>query len=101
MSTLEPSEVADAIVEALQLGTVEVWVPKSAKRTNMLGTVLPRRLSEGMARAMKADRVLADADAVTRRSYDLRAARSEPGLEAAAEPAQIPSSVAEPSAGEG
>ncbi|HEY4996450.1 MAG TPA: SDR family oxidoreductase, partial [Solirubrobacteraceae bacterium] len=33
MSNLEPAEVADAIVEALQLGTVEVWVPKSAKRT--------------------------------------------------------------------
>ncbi len=29
-SNLEPSEVADAIVQALQLGTVEVWVPKSA-----------------------------------------------------------------------
>ena len=29
---------------------------------------------------MKADRVLADADANTRRAYELRAARSEPGL---------------------
>src|SRR6195256_4943518 len=27
---LEPADVADAIVEALQHGTVEVWVPKSA-----------------------------------------------------------------------
>src|SRR6185312_11893669 len=79
MSNLEPSEVADAIVEALRTGLVEVWVPKSAKRTNVLGVVLPRRLSEGMARAMKADRVLADADTLTRRNYELRAARSEPG----------------------
>jgi NADP-dependent 3-hydroxy acid dehydrogenase YdfG len=92
LHNLEPAEVADAIVEALQLGTVEVWVPKSAKRTNVLGTVLPRRLSEGMARALKADRVLADADAVTRRSYELRAARSEPGLEGAPSQPQIPSS---------
>src|ERR1700716_215338 len=89
LSNLEPSDVADAIVEALQLGTVEVWVPKSAKRTNVLGAVLPRRLSEGMARAMKADRVLADADTISRREYELRASRSEPGLEGAAEKPQI------------
>jgi short-subunit dehydrogenase len=88
-SNLEPTEVADAIVDALKLGTVEVWVPKSGKRTNVLGAVLPRRLSEGMARAMKADRVLADADALTRRDYELRAARSEPGLAAAPERQQL------------
>jgi NADP-dependent 3-hydroxy acid dehydrogenase YdfG len=93
LSNLEPSDVAEAIVEALQLGTVEVWVPKSAKRTNVLGVVLPRRLSEGMARAMKADRVLADADTSTRRNYELRASRSEPGLEAAPEQPQIPSAA--------
>jgi short-subunit dehydrogenase len=79
-SNLEPDEVADAIVQALRHGTVEVWVPKSSRRTNMLGAVLPRRLSEGMARAIKADRVLADADSLARRSYELRASRSEPGL---------------------
>jgi len=93
LSNLEPSDVAEAIVEALQLGTVEVWVPKSAKRTNVLGAVLPRRLSEGMARAMKADRVLADADTSTRRNYELRASRSEPGLEGAPEQPQIPSAA--------
>jgi NADP-dependent 3-hydroxy acid dehydrogenase YdfG len=93
LSNLEPADVADAIVEALQFGLVEVWVPKSAKRTNMLGTVLPRRLSEGMARAMKADRVLADADANTRRSYELRASRSEPALPGAAQTPLIPSST--------
>jgi hypothetical protein len=92
LQNLEPNDVADAIVEALQLGTVEVWVPKSAKRTNVLGTVLPRRLSEGMARALKADRVLVDTDAGTRRAYELRAARSEPGLEGAPQQPQIPTS---------
>src|SRR5277367_4019093 len=54
--TLEPGEVADAIVEALQHGIVDVWVPKSAKRQFTIGTLLPRGLAEGMARAMKADR---------------------------------------------
>jgi NADP-dependent 3-hydroxy acid dehydrogenase YdfG len=100
-SNLEPSEVADAIVEALQLGIVEVWVPKSGKRTNMLGAVLPRRLSEGMARVMKADRVLADADTISRKSYELRASRSEPGLAPGSEQPQIPSSVGEPEVGGG
>ena len=91
MSSLEPADVAEAIVDALQHGIVDVWVPKSAKRTNVLGAVLPRSLSEGMARAMKADRVLAGADLNRRRDYELRAARSQPGLEPAAEeePAQI------------
>ena len=82
LHVLQPTDVAEAIVEALQYGIVEVWVPKSAKRTNTLGRLLPRRLSEGMARAMKADRVLAGADASVRHDYELRAARSEPGLAA-------------------
>jgi hypothetical protein len=89
MSNLEPSDVAESIVEALQTGLVDVWVPKSAKRTNVLGAVLPRALSEGMARAMRADRVLAGADLGRRRDYELRASRSEPGLEPAPEPQQI------------
>lgn len=89
LSSLEPGDVADAIVEALQQGTVEVWVPKSSKRTNILGAVLPRRLAEGMARAMKADRVLVDTNASTRRAYELRASRSEPALEAPPEQPQI------------
>src|SRR5271167_3625076 len=38
---LEPSEVADRIVEALQYGIVEVWVPKSSRNTNILAAVLP------------------------------------------------------------
>jgi NADP-dependent 3-hydroxy acid dehydrogenase YdfG len=89
LRVLQPAEVADAIVEALQYGTVEVWVPKSAKRTSQLGVLLPRRLSEGMARALKADRVLAGADASVRKGYELRAARSEPALAPAEEPAQL------------
>jgi len=89
LSNLEPAEVADAIIEALQYAIVDVWVPKSAKRSNILGVLLPRPLSEGMARALKADRVLAGADVDSRREYELRASRSEPGLEGADEQPQI------------
>jgi hypothetical protein len=66
-----------------------VWVPKEAKRNNVLGVLLPRTLAEGMTRAMKADRVLAGADPSRRRDYELRAARSEPGLEPPAPTVQI------------
>jgi len=89
MTNLEPSEVAEAIVEALQHKIVDVWVPKRAKRTNALGVLLPRTLSEGVARAMKADRVLAGADLNRRRDYELRASRSEPGLEPGEQRAQL------------
>jgi short-subunit dehydrogenase len=89
LKSLEPTDVAEAIVEALQSGRVEVWVPKSAKRTNALGVLLPRRLSEGLARALKADRVLAGADASVRRGYELRASQSDPSLEPAPETPQL------------
>jgi short-subunit dehydrogenase len=89
LKSLEPTDVAEAIVEALQSGRVEVWVPKSAKRTNTLGVLLPRRLSEGLARALKADRVLAGADASVRRGYELRASHSDPSLESAPEKPQL------------
>jgi NADP-dependent 3-hydroxy acid dehydrogenase YdfG len=90
MHKLEPRDVADAIVDALQHGTVEVWVPKSARRTHVLGTLLPRRLAESVARAMKADQILTGADTNARRDYELRAARSEPSLPPASERVQVP-----------
>jgi short-subunit dehydrogenase len=90
---LEPREVADAIVEALQLGAVDVWVPKRGKRTNMLVSLLPRPMSEGIARAIKADRVLAGADANVRRNYEMRAARSEPSLPTGAESPELTTTV--------
>lgn len=98
MRNLQPSDVAEAILDALQRGLVEVWVPKSARATQTLGMLLPRRLSEAIARAMKADMVLAGADASARRGYELRAAASEPALGAAPELAPAPALA--PPAGE-
>ncbi len=83
MRNLQPSDVAEAIVEALRRRLVDVWVPKSSRTTQLVGALLPRRASEAIARAMKADTVLAAADAQARRQYELRAAASEPGLAAA------------------
>lgn len=80
MKALQPSDVADAIVDALQRRIVDVWVPKSAKPTQIIGSLLPRRLSETVAKAMKANLVLAGADASVRRDYELRASSSTPSL---------------------
>jgi NADP-dependent 3-hydroxy acid dehydrogenase YdfG len=88
---LQPSQVADAIVHALKYRVVDVWVPRSSHRTQRLNQLLPRRLSERIARAMKADRVLMGADKQARAAYELRAARSEPGLEPADEPSRLAS----------
>jgi short-subunit dehydrogenase len=95
LSELEPSEVAEAIVEALRYGTVEVWVPKRSRRTNQIVTLLPRRVSEAMGRALKADRVLTDIDAGVRHGYELRAARSEPALDPSAEQPRLTSATSD------
>jgi NADP-dependent 3-hydroxy acid dehydrogenase YdfG len=88
---LQPEQVADAIVHALRHRVVDVWVPRSSHRTQRLNQILPRRISERIARAMKADRVLMGADRQARAAYELRAARSEPGLEPADEPRRLAS----------
>jgi NADP-dependent 3-hydroxy acid dehydrogenase YdfG len=88
---LQPEQVADAIVHALKYRVVDVWVPRSSHRTQRLNQLLPRRLSERIARAMKADRVLMGADRQARAAYELRAAHSEPGLEPADEPSRLAS----------
>jgi NADP-dependent 3-hydroxy acid dehydrogenase YdfG len=80
VKTLEPREVGAAIVEALQRGTVDVWVPRSVKPISLLTSIMPRRLAEAVGRALRVDRILYGADAGVRRGYELRAARSETGL---------------------
>ena len=77
----EPSDVADAIVDALEAPKFDVWVPKLTGAISRVMTLLPRSGREAIARALKADQVLAGADANVRAAYEERAARSEPGLE--------------------
>ena len=82
---LEPREVAEAIVEALETNRFEVWVPRSSAAISTFFSLIPRRGREAMAHFMGADQVLAEPDTVERRAYEERAARSEPGLEPGAE----------------
>lgn len=78
---LEASDVAEAIVEALQTGRFEVWVPRSSQAISTVMTLVPRRGREAIGRFLGADKVLAEPDKGVRAAYEERAARSEPGLE--------------------
>src|SRR5947209_2873124 len=91
---LTPQEVAEATLEALKFGRFDVWVPKSAQTISTVMGVFPRRAREGVGRALKADRVIWDADMTARKNYELRAARSEPGLESGSEQEQLPEKTA-------
>jgi NADP-dependent 3-hydroxy acid dehydrogenase YdfG len=77
----EPSDVADAIVDAVKHARFDVWVPKMSAGVYRVMTLLPRRGREAVARALKADQVLMHADSRARAEYEDRAAHSEPGLE--------------------
>jgi len=77
---LEPQEVADAIVDALKHPKFDVWVPKVSSGIYRFMQLVPRRGREAIARALKADQVLAGADMNVRAAYEDRASRSEPSL---------------------
>ncbi len=89
VKSVNPEDVAEAIVEALQRPQFDVFVPKSIGPINKVLGVLPRGGREAVARALKADKVLAEADPNARRGYELRAAHSEPGLEPGDEQRQL------------
>jgi len=78
---LEATEVADAIVDAIKHDVVDVWLPRSSRNTHRISLLLPRRVSEAFARAMRADRVLMGADKQARAAYELRAAGAAKRLE--------------------
>jgi NADP-dependent 3-hydroxy acid dehydrogenase YdfG len=78
---VNPEDVAAAIVECLQVPRFDVFVPKSIGPIYQVMSALPRGGRERISRVLKADQVLADADPAARRTYELRAAHSEPGLE--------------------
>jgi NADP-dependent 3-hydroxy acid dehydrogenase YdfG len=80
VSRLEPEDVADAVVATLRVPRFEVFVPRFMSAMMTFAAVLPRPARDGLARALKADRVFMDVDPASRSDYELRAASSEPGL---------------------
>jgi NADP-dependent 3-hydroxy acid dehydrogenase YdfG len=86
---VEPEDVAAEIVSALEHPRFDVFVPRSVGPISQVSALLPRRGREALGRALKVDKVLANADPAARRQYELRAAHSEPGLEPGAEVKQL------------
>ncbi|HEX5761605.1 MAG TPA: SDR family oxidoreductase [Solirubrobacterales bacterium] len=87
---VEPEDVAEEIVDALETGKVDVYVPRQLRASVIMGTVSPRRLREAIGRFMGIDKVMTEVSPEARRAYEERAAHSEPGVEGGttAEPPQ-------------
>ena len=81
IKVLQPEDVADAIVNALERPKFDVFVPRESVGIYKFMTLLPRGARESLGRMLKADKVLAEADPNARAIYEDRAAHSEPGLE--------------------
>ncbi|HYJ22070.1 MAG TPA: SDR family oxidoreductase [Solirubrobacterales bacterium] len=81
---VEAEDVADEIVDALELGRFDVYVPRSNAVMTRFAALMPRRLNEAIGRLMKADKLMFEVDHGARQAYEERAAASEPGLEESA-----------------
>jgi len=81
---VEAEDVANEIVDALELGRFDVYVPKSNAVMTRFAALMPRRANEAIARLMKADKLMFEVDHGARQAYEERAAASEPGLDDAA-----------------
>jgi len=94
---VQPEDVADAIVEALQTDRFDVYVPKSINATVRMGYVLPRRVLDGINRLLKGDEVLAKPDHTARAAYEARMSQTIGGG-AAAQPAAEEAAPVKPAA---
>ena len=68
----EPEDVANTIVELLQTGKFELYVPGSVGPITRMQAVMPRRLVETIIRFTKGDQLLLSADHGARAAYDAR-----------------------------
>jgi NAD(P)-dependent dehydrogenase (short-subunit alcohol dehydrogenase family) len=85
---VEPDEVAEGIIGALETGRVEVYVPPRIGPIVRSQALMPRALRDALARAFQTDKIGTDVDRQARAAYAERAARApaveeEPASEAA------------------
>jgi NAD(P)-dependent dehydrogenase (short-subunit alcohol dehydrogenase family) len=81
---VEAEDVANAIVDAMEVPRFDVFVPKANGAIYKVLGLLPRGAREAMGRLMKIDKLMFEVDHGARRAYEERAAASEPS---AGEPA--------------
>jgi NAD(P)-dependent dehydrogenase (short-subunit alcohol dehydrogenase family) len=76
---VEPEDVAAEIVDALETGKVDVYVPKQLRATITMGGLMPRKVREAVGRLMGIDKVMTEVDPQARKAYEERVAASESG----------------------
>jgi len=91
--TPEPEDVAGAIVELLETGKFETYVPRQTGAIVRMQALMPRRLNEAVVRLTKGDRVLLTADPGARAAYDARMAQIFDGPAA---PVAVPDTAVAP-----
>jgi NAD(P)-dependent dehydrogenase (short-subunit alcohol dehydrogenase family) len=85
---IEPEDVTKEIVDALELGKVDLYVPRELRASVMLAGLLPRRAREAMGRFMGIESVMTEVDPAARAAYEERIARNNPDAEPEQEPAE-------------
>jgi NAD(P)-dependent dehydrogenase (short-subunit alcohol dehydrogenase family) len=70
--TAEPEDVANTIVELLQTGKFELFVPRKVALITKVQALMPRRLAEAIIRFTKGDQLLLAADPAARAAYEAR-----------------------------
>lgn len=77
---VEAEDVANEIVDALEVPRFDVWVPRANGALFKVVANLPRAWREALGRLMKVDKLMTEVDHSARRRYEERAAASEPGI---------------------
>jgi short-subunit dehydrogenase len=95
IKTPEPEDVAAAIVEALQTGRVDVYVPRVLNGLMRSMQLLPRRAADFAVRMFKADQALVNVDRMMRVEYEKRTGDVAPALPPAPGPVLAPRSPQE------
>lgn len=82
IKAVEASDVANEIVDAMEVPRFDVFVPRANGAIHKTVGMLPRKWREGIARAMKVDKLMLEVDHGARQAYEERAAASKAEAEA-------------------
>jgi NAD(P)-dependent dehydrogenase (short-subunit alcohol dehydrogenase family) len=87
---VEAEDVADEIVDAMEVPRFDVFVPRSNGVMFKFIALLPRGAREALGRLMKVDKLMLEVDHGARHAYEERAAASEPRAKGAGDSATDP-----------
>jgi NADP-dependent 3-hydroxy acid dehydrogenase YdfG len=82
IKAVEAEDVANEIVDALEVPRFDVWVPRANGGLFKVVALMPRAWREALGRLMKVDKLMTEVDHGARQAYEDRAAHSEPALDA-------------------